>query len=217
MQPMADQPQGRGEASADAAAAAAARPAFPLTLPPDEARAVEAAYSAAGVVLEYGSGGSTFLALDRGADLVMTVESDRAWSEQIGAALGDRFAAGRFVVHHADIGPTLSWGRPAGTAACRRFHLYATGIWDHPRFRHPDVVLIDGRFRVACFLATMIRCTRPVTVLFDDYIDRASYHWIEELFPPDGMIGRMARFAVHPKAIPPEKLSSFAGAFTDPR
>lgn len=190
---------------------------FTLTLPPEEAQALAAAQAGARVVLEYGSGGSTFLALRAGAEFVMSVESDKAWSERIGAALGAEFPADRFLVHHADIGPTGPWGRPQGSGAYRRFHLYATGIWDHPDFRHPDVVLIDGRFRVACFLATLIRCTRPVTLLFDDYIDRDYYHWIEELIPRDELIGRMARFTIHPQPMPPGQLTRVAGAFTDPR
>lgn len=199
-----------GQGAEDAAA-------FRLTLPEDEARAHADACARAQVVLEYGSGGSTFAALRAGAPFVMAVDSDRAWAERISGALGAEFPADRFLVHHADIGPTLPWGRPAKNAAFRRFHLYPTAIWDHPRFRHPDVVLIDGRFRVACFLAVMIRCTRPVTVLFDDYIDREPYHWIEELVPAPEMIGRMARFAVHPQTLPPGQLTRFAGAFTDPR
>lgn len=197
----------------DAAAAAA----FPVTLPAEEAQAYRAACAPAAAVLEYGSGGSTFLALRAGAGFVMSVESDGAWSARIAQALAEEFPADRFLVHHADIGPTKAWGQPAGPAGFRRFHRYATSIWDHPRFRHPDVVLIDGRFRVACFLATMIRCTRPVTVLIDDYIDRTPYHWIEELVPPEAMIGRMARFTVRPRPLPPEQLTRFAGAFTDPR
>lgn len=192
-------------------------PSFTLTLPEDEARALSQAYGQASVILEYGSGGSTFLALQSGAEFVMSVESDKEWVGNISARLRGAFRQERFLVHHADIGPTLSWGRPAGAAAFRRFHLYATDIWDHPRFRHPDVVLIDGRFRVACFLATMIRCTRPVTVLFDDYIDRDYYHWIEELIPRDEMMGRMAKFTVRPTHLPPEQLTRCAGAFADPR
>lgn len=192
-------------------------PSFTLTLPDREARAVGQAYAGARVILEYGSGGSTFLALRAGAEFIMSVESDKDWADRLSAELRRTFRRERFLVHHADIGPTADWGRPARAAAHRRFHLYATEIWDHPSFRHPDVVLIDGRFRVACFLATMIRCTRPVTVLFDDYIDRDYYHWIEELAPRDELVGRMARFTVRPTPLPPEQLTRFAGAFTDPR
>ena len=198
-------------------AAADAEATFTFTLPDEAAAALRDACADAQVVLEYGSGGSTFLALDAGVEFVASVESDAQWAAEIGAALSGRFAADRFLVHHADIGPTRAWGQPADRSGFRRYHLYATEIWDHPRFRHPDVVLIDGRFRVACFLTAMIRCTRPVTVLFDDYIDRESYHWIEELFPVQDMAGRMARFTVTPRALAPEDLTRFAAAFTDPR
>ncbi|HHY02123.1 MAG TPA: glycosyltransferase family 2 protein [Paracoccus sp.] len=198
-------------------AAADAEATFTLTLPDEAAAALRDACADAQVVLEYGSGGSTFLALDAGVEFVASVESDAQWAAEIGAALSGRFAADRFLVHHADIGPTRAWGQPADRSGFRRYHLYATEIWDHPRFRHPDVVLINGRFRVACFLTAMIRCTRPVTVLFDDYIDRESYHWIEELFPVQDMAGRMARFTVTPRALAPEDLTRFAAAFTDPR
>jgi hypothetical protein len=191
--------------------------AFPLTLPTEAARAYEAACSSAQVVLEYGSGGSTFLALQAGAQFVMSVESDKAWAEKILGSLSDSYPAERFLIHHADVGPTKAWGQPADRSGFRRYHLYSTAIWDHPLFRHPDVVLIDGRFRVACFLTALIRCTRPVTVLIDDYIDREPYHWIEELVPPPEMVGRMARFTVHPQPFPPEQLTRVAGAFTDPR
>ena len=46
-----------------------------LTLPEAEASALRAAYAAAEVVLEYGSGGSTVLAAEAGAE-VWAVESD---------------------------------------------------------------------------------------------------------------------------------------------
>lgn len=190
---------------------------FKLTLGDTEARALADAYGKGGVILEYGSGGSTVLALRSGVEFIMSVESDRDWADRLSGTLKESFRRERFLIHHADIGPTGPWGRPEGSGAYRRFHLYATSIWDHPDFRHPDVVLIDGRFRAACFLTTMIRCTRPVTVLIDDYIDRSYYHWIEKLVPRDEMVGRMARFTVRPQPLPPEQLTRVAGAFTDPR
>ena len=79
-------------------------------------------------------------------------------------------------------------------------------IWDLPEFVHPDVVLIDGRFRAACFLTTLFRCTRPLTLLWDDYIDRPAYHEVESLLKPVEMIGRMARFDVVPMPIPADRL-----------
>ena len=63
---------------APASAKPASRADFKLTLPEGPAARLKAAYEAADHVLEYGSGGSSFLALDLGASSLFTVESDAA-------------------------------------------------------------------------------------------------------------------------------------------
>ena len=187
-----------------------------LTLPEAEAEALAAAYRAANVVLEYGSGGSTVLAADMGKT-VLSVESDAQWC----ARMQDWFDAhppkGTVTLHHADIGPTKKWGMPVGAEAFRSFPGYALSIWEHAAFQHPDVVLIDGRFRPACLLTTAFRITRPVKVLFDDYALRPAYHAIEEMFRPVAMHGRMAEFALSPTPVPVDRLSWVMGWFLKPR
>ena len=81
----------------------------------------------------------------------------------------------------------------------------------------PDLVLIDGRFRASCLVAVLMRATRPVTVLFDDYLKRRYYHGVEALARKEEMVGRMARFTVTPGAIPPDQVTQAVGWFTDPR
>ncbi len=188
---------------------------FELTLPEDAAAWLHEVYAGARVILEYGSGGSTFVALRAGAEWVMSVESDPDWAARMVMAIGDDAHAR---IHFADIGAVGDWGRPKGTEAQQRFHTYATAVWDAPWFRAPDVVLVDGRFRVACFLTVMIRTTRPVTVLFDDYVMRPEYQWIEDLVPVASYAGRMAQFDIVPgMAFPAAHLTRIAGAFADAR
>lgn len=187
-----------------------------LTLPEAEAEAVARAYRGADVILEYGSGGSTALAADMGKT-VFSVESDAEWCARMQAWFNAVPAKGSVTLHHADIGPTKKWGMPTGMAAFRRFPGYALSIWDHPAFQHPDVVLIDGRFRPACLLATAFRITRPVTVLFDDYADRPAYHDIEAMFRPTAMHGRMAEFALDPTPLAADRLSWVMGWFLKPQ
>ncbi len=187
-----------------------------LTLPEAEAEALAAAYRGAGVIVEYGSGGSTALAADMGKT-VFSVESDAAWCANMQAWFDSRPAKGRVTLHHADVGPTRKWGMPEGVAAFRRFPDYALSVWDLPGFEHPDVVLIDGRFRPACLLATAFRISRPVTVLFDDYAERIAYHGVEEMFRPKAMHGRMAEFSVEPTAFPVNRLSWVMGWFLKPQ
>jgi len=187
-----------------------------LTLPGAEAEALTAGYGRAEVVLEYGSGGSTVLAAELGKT-VYSVESDAVWCGKMQEWFVDNPPKGRVVLHQADIGPTKKWGMPVGSAAFRRFPGYALSVWDLPGFEHPDVVLIDGRFRPACLLATAFRITRPVTVLFDDYAERPTYHAIETMFRPSAMHGRMAEFAVDPTPLSADRLSWVMGWFLKPQ
>lgn len=190
---------------------------FALSFPPDAAALVRQELGAARVVLEYGSGGSTFLALEQGVEFIFSVESDARWASRIESALAAHHAPGRFHIHHADIGPTGNWGLPKGNSAARRFPAYAAGPYDHPQFRHPDLILVDGRFRTACFITAMLRCTRPVRLLFDDYSDRPHYHWVEDFFTPSAHAGRMALFEITPRALPVDRLVDILSAYVDYR
>jgi hypothetical protein len=191
--------------------------AFELALPDEAVAALRDAYAGSDIILEYGSGGSSFLAMELGASKLFTVESDAAWASRISASLRSQYPRGDFHVHSVDIGPTKAWGRPKDTSGCKGYPLYATSVWDLEDFVCPDVVLIDGRFRVACFLTVMLRCTGPIRVLFDDYRNRREYHWIEEFFTPQSFADRMAIFEVKPTSFPPEHLTRIAAAFVDPR
>ena len=177
-----------------------------LTFPEAEAAALEAAYRQAAVILEYGAGGSTVMASDMPDKRIYTVESDRAWIDRLHAWYVGHPPASMPLLHHADIGPTRKWGYPADDSTFRLWPAYSQAIWDHADFRAPDVVLIDGRFRLACLLTVALRTKGPMIVLVDDYIDRPGYHEAEEMCGPPRMIGRMARFDLKPGLIPMHRL-----------
>ena len=179
---------------------------FKLTLPEAEAAYITTRYAEAEVILEYGSGGSTFVAAEVAKRKVFSVESDKKWAADLSASVRYHFPDKDVQVHHADIGPTKEWGHPKSAASFRNFSDYPLSVWDRPDFEQPDMVLIDGRFRPACFLTVLFKSTKPVTVLWDDYIDRPAYHEVEDLAKPVEMIGRMARFELTPMTIPVDKL-----------
>jgi len=184
----------------------AADPRPELTLPADEAAALAATYQGAAVILEYGSGGSTLLAAEMPDKRIYTVESDRLWIDKLHAWFVGNPPASMPLLHHANIGPTRKWGHPTDEATFRLWPAYAQGIWDHRDFLGPDVVLVDGRFRLACLLTVALRTQKLVTVLVDDYIDRPSYHEAEAMLGQPTMIGRMARFDLTPGMIPMDRL-----------
>lgn len=192
-------------------AEAMARSRPEVTLPDAEAAALRDAYATAATVLEYGSGGSTIMAAELGAT-VWAVESDAKWAEMMRHALAGKAAH----VLHVDIGPTADWGHPEDESRARHWPDYSLKIWDIPGFLHPDVVLVDGRFRLGCFLTVAYSITRPVTLFFDDYVPRAAYHKAEALMAPTALIGRMARFDLTPMTLTPDRLRAYAGALMQP-
>ena len=177
-----------------------------MTFPAPEADALRMAYEEASVILEYGSGGSTVMAGDMPGKQVFSVESDAAWADGMSAWFAANPPVSPVVVHHADIGPTKDWGHPRTNDGWRRYAAYPLGIWDRADFVHPDVVLVDGRFRAGCALATAFRISRPVTLLFDDYKHRDQYHEVEDFLGTPIMIGRMGVFDVKPTPVPAERL-----------
>jgi len=187
-----------------------------LTLPEAEAAMLRAAYEEAGSILEYGSGGSTVMAAELGKR-VLSVESDQAWAQMMRDWFAQNPAPGEVDVIWSDIGPTKEWGHPVNDAEWKRFARYPLEVWDLPEFTHPDVVLVDGRFRVGCALAAAYRITRPVALYFDDYVNRQQYHEVEDfLGQPAAIAGRMVRFDLTPQPVPPERLLRMVHLMTRP-
>ena len=190
-----------------------------LTLPDAEAAHLRAVYARAGVILEYGSGGSPVVAAEMQGKRVFSVESDQAWAEMMrGWFTQNPPAADTEVdVIWSDIGPTKDWGFPRGSRGWKAYAQYPLKVWDMAGFVQPDVVLVDGRFRTGCAMAAALRTERPVTVLFDDYAPRKHYHRIEDFIgAPRRMIGRMAEFEVTPQGVNPAHLLTIIEMMTRP-
>lgn len=187
-----------------------------LTLPEAEAAAVRTYYGVAQVILEYGSGGSTVLASEMPGKTIFSVESDADWIAMMRGWFKAHPPVSDVRLHHGDIGPTKAWGAPVDDSQFRRWPSYPVSVWDRPDFVHPDVVLVDGRFRAACFLTTLFRITRPVLLLWDDYTNREGYHAMESFAPLVRTHGRMAEFHLEPTAIPPEKLALILTTYLRP-
>ena len=178
-----------------------------LTLPAAEAAAVRDAYAQVAVILEYGSGGSTVLAAEMPDKTIFSVESDATWLDSMQAYFVAHPPVSQPFLHFGEIGPTRAWGHPKDETAFRKWPGYPLSVWDLSNFLQPDIVLIDGRFRAACFLTCLFRSTKPMTVLWDDYSDRPFYHRVEDLVKPVEMIGRMARFEISPIPLPVDRLA----------
>jgi hypothetical protein len=184
-----------------------------LTLPADEDRLLQDHYARAGVVLEYGSGGST-LAAERLGKQVFSIESDAAWAQRLSGHIVQNGFQPLVRLIHVDIGPVGRWGKPVDKQALGAWHHYPLQVWDRDDFQHPDVILVDGRLRAACLVTAILRAQKPVTVLFDDYAKRTQYHVVERILQPAEIVGRMARFEVTPNMDVSAHLTWMIGTFT---
>jgi hypothetical protein len=155
--------------------------------------------SAAHGYVEYGSGGSTLLAAAQGLPFV-SIESDAAFADAVRRsimALTDSQEIARRV-RHINIGMTHEWGEPVFTGPSkRRYQLwrrYCWAPWVEPPVGEPDLVFVDGRFRVACTVATLLALgsDREYEILVDDYSDRPHYRVLAEIAQIRQIVDRMA-------------------------
>lgn len=200
---------------------------FQLTLDPPTADWLRGFYrDLSGVILEYGSGGSSVLALKANVNnQLYSCETDSLWLARLSSFLTKEGLSGRFHPLHCDVGPTKEWGYPDFDLAAfthargTQFLMAAWKPWIMFRDQKidPEFVLIDGRWRVPSFLAAVINCQAPIKILFDDYLERKQYHVVESIQAPSRMIGRAALFEIEPNNISTrEFLADYLPLFLEP-
>ncbi|MCA8411568.1 class I SAM-dependent methyltransferase [Burkholderia multivorans] len=146
--------------------------------------------------LEYGCGGSTVLAAKAGVKHIFGVDTARDWIEAVRE--NTKGFDAQINLSHCDVGELKDWGFPVDDSRVKDFHRYAVLPWEaaEKAGRVPDLVLIDGRFRVASFLYSLLSAPPGMTILFDDYTNRPQYHVVEQFCKRTESCGRMGVFEV---------------------
>ena len=135
------------------------------------------------IYVEWGAGGSTeliaFLALSgliKGGIRAYSIESGLGWMQimrQRSTLVSAAEHAGHLKFVHGDIGPTAHLGYPArgwnSSDTARTIRYVGLKQLGEPAF---DVVLDDGRFRVACALETLSYLRRGSIVMLHDFAVR---------------------------------------------
>lgn len=172
------------------------------SLPPRFLEILTAKLESASTYLEYGSGGSTVLAVRINHPVVYTVESDQHWLKAVEEKCAKLPGNGKLHPIYIDIGESGPLGYPKNDDRLAWYFEYSLKPWQRLRSDgcSPDVVLVDGRFRLASFFSSILYSKPGATIYFDDYIDRKQYHAAAQLLQPTRMIDRVAEFIV-PKSI----------------
>ena len=123
--------------------------------------------------LEFGSGRSTSIALSGGVRCCVSVESDPRWLERLRLLpeIVEAEKGGRLAFKSVDIGPVGEWSVPIGQEHMFRWPNYFLSVWSDIK-EMPDVILVDGRFRVACALCVLLVCPPTSKLLMHDFFDK---------------------------------------------
>lgn len=145
---------------------------------------------------EYGCGESTKWVLKNTLARVIAVDTSQEWVEAVIKENQDNTV--RLSIHCANLGEVGAWGRPIGYEKIDNFSEYTDYIWSHSI--KPKLVLVDGRFRVCCFLTSLKFADEGTSIIFDDYTNRTHYHFVEKYVSRVTEYGRQCLFKVPPKA-----------------
>jgi tetratricopeptide (TPR) repeat protein len=124
-------------------------------------------------ILEFGAGGSTVLAGKLGVKNIVSVESDASWLERI--SYREELKNVQYLPFYVDIGVTGEWGYPTELTSAPRWPNYYNSVWAKID-QSPNLVLVDGRFRVACVLSTLLHLDSQSVIVIHDFWDRPFYH-----------------------------------------
>ena len=130
--------------------------------------------------VEFGTGGSTILACSLVRTSVTSVDSSPDWLKMVEGHCAAQPANLKPTLVHADIGPTRDLGYPQDDRFRNLWPNYHSWIWSDKAALGADLFLVDGRFRVACFIQALLRASHSSVIIIHDFANRPHYHVIKE-------------------------------------
>jgi len=136
------------------------------------------------IYFEYGSGGSTYKAsLKKNIEKIFSVESDLLWHNKLKKQIDNTNNKIRFIYNEMDARPN-TWGRPGPNSTSDQWKNYSDHInnLNETEKKELDLVMIDGRFRVACCLKCFGVISNDCVIAFDDFLNRKHYHIVLDYY-----------------------------------
>lgn len=156
---------------------------YPFIMYPEEKSKLLEILNHSHCYLEFGTGGSTIFTLINSNVPIISVDSNEAWIKYMKKYnIIRRNLNNRLKIYLFNIGPTRSWRYPINNDNSELFPAFSSKVFELEDPKKIDVVLVDGRFRVACVLQTIIHCyqNNNLRILIHDYPSREGYKIVEE-------------------------------------
>jgi len=134
------------------------------------------------IYFEYGSGGSTYQAsIRKNISKIYSVESDKKWYD----VLQQTIKSDNIVYFYNEMNALPNtWGSPGPNSTHTQHRNYSNYMRNLPEEEQKsiDLILIDGRFRVACCLKCFDIINADCLIAFDDFLNRPSYHVVLDYY-----------------------------------
>jgi hypothetical protein len=164
-------------------------------MPSFERNFLELQYLDSSAILEFGSGGSTLFAIKNNKSIV-SVESDRKFFNYLMHHIKKNYSIHDARILIAQTGLTGRYGMPlffpfSPNVEIKGLSYILTGYSQFKNFS-PDLIFVDGRWRVACCLYSLILGFGSSRLLLDDYENDRSYKPLIEKYFEVSNFGRIA-------------------------
>eukprot|EP01039_Chlorochromonas_danica_P005638 gene5638-6218_t len=149
-----------------------------LAMSPNEKVLLYRQLKEAKLYFEFGCGGSTILACESFPNLqIRSVDSSSEWINMVqnSSCISKAVSDNRIHMTWIDFGKLELWGYPATEAKKHNWPLYSETI--KSAGADADFVLVDGRFRISCFLKTLLYNYSPsLKIGIHDFFPRADVY-----------------------------------------
>ena len=128
--------------------------------------------------LEFGGGGSTFLILKSTDAKVICVEGDMNWINhmRMNYFIYEQELLCRLKFYFVYIGKIRDTSYPIDDSEYDKYPNYSSKVFEYIDKEKIDTVFIDGRFRIACALQSIINLNKNAVIIIHDFFDRDYYH-----------------------------------------
>jgi hypothetical protein len=148
-------------------------------------------------LLEFGTGGSTLLALNAGPKRIVSCETDSDYIDDFRLKHASNFwNFSTIELHHLNVGPTEKWGYPVEPLTSSQTDHYFRVIEEHA---DADTVFIDGRFRVAVAAKCYLHLRDDAKFLIHDF-KREHYSPVLEFLELEEQVGTLALLKKRPNS-----------------
>ena len=149
-----------------------------MTMTKDELEILHSYIDSSTYYLEFGSGESTIYASKSPKiKTIYSIESSQRYIDgnlKSNANIATALSTNKLHFCVIDIGETISWGYPKDKSKMHLWPNYSLSVFSENK--NFDLVLVDGRFRVACALNYLLNTPDNCTLMIHDFWNRPEYH-----------------------------------------